>query len=60
MNGMASIYKTILAAVGRVPEIQVVLVKGNNIELNELGPIPSNVIVVDKAPQLELLKRCVL
>ncbi|MBB5331749.1 hypothetical protein [Tunturiibacter gelidoferens] len=57
---MASIYKTILAAVGRVPEIQVVLVKGNNIELNELGPIPSNVIVVDKAPQLELLKRCVL
>jgi zeaxanthin glucosyltransferase len=60
VNGMASIYKTILAAVGRVPEIQVVLVKGNNIELNELGPIPSNVIVVDKAPQLELLKRCVL
>jgi UDP:flavonoid glycosyltransferase YjiC (YdhE family) len=32
----------------------------SNIELNELGPIPSNVIVVDKAPQLELLKSCVL
>jgi zeaxanthin glucosyltransferase len=28
VNGMASIYQTILAAVGRVPEIQVVLVKG--------------------------------
>ncbi len=59
VNGMPSIYQTILAAVGRMPEIQVVLSKGNNIELNELGVIPPNVIVVDKAPQLELLKRSV-
>jgi zeaxanthin glucosyltransferase len=60
VNGMTSIYQTILAAVGRMPEIQAVLAKGNNIELNELGPIPPNVIVVDKAPQLELLKRSAL
>jgi zeaxanthin glucosyltransferase len=60
VNGLDRVYKTILPAVGRMPEIQVVLAKGNNIELADLGPIPSNVIVVDKAPQLEFLKRSVL
>ena len=60
VNGMTSIYQTILAAAGRMPETQVVLAKGNNLELNDLGPIPPNVIVVDKAPQLELLERSVL
>lgn len=60
VNGMVDIYQAILAAVGRMPEIQVVLTKGHNIELGELGPIPSNVIVVYKAPQLELLKRSAL
>jgi zeaxanthin glucosyltransferase len=60
VNGLDSIYKTILPAVGRTPEIQVVLAKGNNIELADLGPIPSNVIVVDQAPQIELLKRSAL
>ena len=60
VNGMASIYQAILAAVGLMPEIQVVLAKGNNIELADLGVIPPNVIVVGKAPQLEILKRSVL
>jgi zeaxanthin glucosyltransferase len=49
-----------LPAVGRVSEIQVVLAKGNNIEHADLFPIPSNVIVVDQAPQIELLKRATL
>jgi zeaxanthin glucosyltransferase len=60
VNGLDSIYKTILPAVARMSEIQVVLAKGNNIELADLGPIPSNVIVVDRAPQIELLKRTAL
>jgi zeaxanthin glucosyltransferase len=60
VNGMTTIYQTILAAVGRLPEMQVVLAKGNSIELNDLGPVPPNVIVVNQAPQLELLKRSVL
>jgi zeaxanthin glucosyltransferase len=60
VNGLDSIYKTILPAVGRMSEIQVVLAKGNNIELADLGPVPSNVIVVDQAPQIELLKRATL
>jgi zeaxanthin glucosyltransferase len=60
VNGLDSIYKTILPAVGRMSKIQVVLAKGNNIERDDLGPIPSNVIVVDQAPQIELLKRATL
>jgi zeaxanthin glucosyltransferase len=60
VNGLDSIYKTILPAVGRMSEIQVVLAKGDNIELADLGPIPSNVIVVDQAPQIELLKHATL
>jgi zeaxanthin glucosyltransferase len=60
VNGLGSIYQTILPAVGLTPEVQVVLAKGNNIELADLGPIPPNVIVVDQAPQLELLKRSAL
>jgi zeaxanthin glucosyltransferase len=60
VNGLDSIYKTILPAVGKISEIQVVLAKGNNIELADLGPVPSNVIVVDRAPQIELLKRATL
>jgi UDP:flavonoid glycosyltransferase YjiC (YdhE family) len=38
VNGMAIIYQTILAAVGRMSEIQVVLARGNNIDIDELGP----------------------
>jgi zeaxanthin glucosyltransferase len=60
LNGIPNIYKNILAAVDKLPEIQLVLAKGNNIELSELGPIPSNIIVVDKAPQIDLLKRASL
>jgi zeaxanthin glucosyltransferase len=60
VNGRDSIYKAILAAVGRIPESQVVLAKGTNIEFADLGLIPPNVLVVDKAPQLDLLKRSVL
>jgi zeaxanthin glucosyltransferase len=60
VNGMESIYRTILTAVCKLPEIQVVLSKGRNIELADLGDIPPNVIVVDKAPQLELLQRAAL
>jgi zeaxanthin glucosyltransferase len=60
VNGHELIYQAILSAVERIPEIQVVLSKGTNIELADLGPIPANVVVVDKAPQLELLKRSVL
>ena len=60
VNGMERVYKIILKAVGQLPEIQVVLSVGENVKLDDLGTIPSNVIVGRKAPQLELLKRAEL
>jgi MGT family glycosyltransferase len=40
--------------------MQVVLSVGRNFNLDDLGPIPSNTIVVRVAPQIELLKRAAL
>jgi MGT family glycosyltransferase len=56
VNGLDHIYRTILEATQRLPGVQLVLSVGNNIDLDDLGPIPSNAIVVRKAPQIELLK----
>ena len=60
LNGLEIVYRTILEAVRRSPETQLVLSVGNNLNLDDLGPIPSNAIVVSKAPQIELLKRAAL
>jgi zeaxanthin glucosyltransferase len=60
VNGLDHVYKTILEAVGKLPDVQLVLSVGSNIRLNDLGSIPSNAIVVPKAPQIELLKRAAL
>jgi len=40
--------------------MQVVLSVGHNVDPNDLGPIPTNTIVVPVAPQIELLKRATL
>jgi MGT family glycosyltransferase len=60
VNGLERVYKIILKSVGRLSDIQMVLSVGNNLKPDELGTIPSNVIVVRTAPQLELLKRAAL
>ena len=60
VNGMAKVYKTVLRAVGQLPEIQVVLSVGENVTPESLGTIPSNVVVVPTAPQIELLERAAL
>jgi len=60
VNGLEYVYKTILGAVGKLPQIQVVLSIGKNVNLDDLGPIPSNTIVVRTAPQIELLKMAAL
>jgi MGT family glycosyltransferase len=60
VNGMEQLYKTILAAVRRLPDVQVVLSVGKNINPEDLGPVPPNTILVRIAPQIELLKRTVL
>jgi zeaxanthin glucosyltransferase len=60
VNGIKHVYRAILEAVGRFPETQVVLSVGKNIDPDDLRPIPSNVIIVSTAPQIELLKRASL
>jgi zeaxanthin glucosyltransferase len=60
VNGLNKVYGAILEAVGEFPEMQVVLSVGRNFSPGDLGPIPSNTIVVPIAPQIELLKRAAL
>jgi MGT family glycosyltransferase len=60
VNGLAKVYQILLRAVGQLPGIQVVLSVGENVTPESLGTIPSNVIVVRRAPQIELLKRAAL
>jgi len=60
VNGMSHVYRIILEAVGKFPEIQMVLSVGTNINPDILGAIPSNAVVVSVAPQIELLKRATL
>jgi zeaxanthin glucosyltransferase len=60
VNGLDHVYKAILWAAGKLPEVQVILSVGKNINPANLGPIPSNAIVVKSAPQIELLQRAAL
>lgn len=60
VNGLDHLYRVILEAAGKFPEIQTVLSVGTNINPDVLGPIPENAIVVSEAPQIELLKRASL
>jgi zeaxanthin glucosyltransferase len=60
VNGLNDVYKHILEAVEPLEDVQVVLSVGKNISPENLGPIPSNTIVVRSAPQIELLKRAAL
>lgn len=60
VNGLEDVYKHILKAVEPLEDVQVVLSVGQNVNPENLGPIPSNTIVVRSAPQIELLKRAAL
>ena len=51
VNGLDYVYKTILEAVGKLPDAQVVLSIGTNIHPDSLEPIPQNTIVVRRAPR---------
>jgi zeaxanthin glucosyltransferase len=55
-NGNADLFRTIAAAVSKRKDVQLVLSIGNLLRPEQIGPVPSNAIVVNNAPQLELLK----
>ncbi len=59
-NGLSHIYRSILQAAAALPAFQLVLSVGHNVNIEQLGPIPSHTIVVPAAPQLEILKRAAL
>ena len=57
MNGLADVYRTIAAATAKQKGVQLVLSIGDQLDPEQIGPLPSNTILVQRAPQLELLKR---
>ena len=60
LNGLEHAHRAILEATAKLPEFQLVLSVGLSVHPDELGPTPSNAIIVRTAPQLELLKGAAL
>ena len=56
MNGLVDVYRTITAATGNRKGLQLVLSVGE-LDAGRIGPVANNTIIVERAPQLELLKR---
>ena len=56
MNGQADVFRTIVAALAKHKDLQLVLSMGDQVDPELIGPVPSNAIIVKRAPQLELLK----
>src|SRR5262245_47845778 len=57
LNGQVDVFRTIVAAVAKNRNLQLVLSIGDQIDPKQIGPVPNNAIVVQRAPQLELLKQ---
>jgi zeaxanthin glucosyltransferase len=57
MNGRLDIFRTIVAALAKHKDLQVVLSVGDQVDPMQIGPVPNNAIIVKRAPQLELLKQ---
>jgi zeaxanthin glucosyltransferase len=57
MNGRADVFRTIVAGVAKHKGTQLVLSIGDQLDRKQIGPVPSNAIIVNQAPQLEVLKR---
>jgi MGT family glycosyltransferase len=57
MNGRADVFHTIVAGVAKHKGTQLVLSIGDQLDPKQIGPAPRNAIIVNQAPQLELLKQ---
>jgi MGT family glycosyltransferase len=57
LNGQADVFRTIIAAVAKNKNLQLVLSIGDQIDPKQIGSAPNNAIIVRQAPQLELLKQ---
>jgi MGT family glycosyltransferase len=56
-NGLENVFRAIAEAVTLDRDVQLVLSVGNHLDPEQIGPLPSNTVLVQRAPQLELLKR---
>lgn len=57
LNGRADVFRTIIAALAMHRDLQLVLSIGDQLDPRQLGPAPKNAIVINRAPQLDVLKR---
>jgi MGT family glycosyltransferase len=57
LNGRVDVFQTIVAALAKNKDLQLVLSIGDQVDPKQVGPVPSNAIIVKRAPQLELLKQ---
>jgi MGT family glycosyltransferase len=57
LNGRADVFRTIVAALAKHKDVQLVLSIGTQIDPKQIGWVPSNTIIVQRAPQLDLLKQ---
>jgi zeaxanthin glucosyltransferase len=57
INGRVDAFRTMVAALTKHKDLQLVLSVADRVDPEEIGPAPSNAIIVKRAPQLELLKR---
>jgi len=57
LNGRADVFRTIIAALAKHKDLQLVLSIGEQMDPQQLGPAPKNAIIVKRAPQIDLLKR---
>jgi len=57
LNGRLDVFRTIVAALANHEGLQLVLSVGDQVDPEQIGPVPSNAIIVKQAPQLELLKQ---
>jgi zeaxanthin glucosyltransferase len=57
LNGRVDVFRTIVGALAKHKDLQLVLSVGDQINPAEIGAVPNNAIIVKRAPQLELLKQ---
>jgi len=57
LNGRLDVFRTIVAGVAKHKDLQLVLSIGDQLHPEQIGPVPKNAIIVERAPQLELLKQ---
>ena len=57
LNGQVDVFRTIVAAVAKNKNLQLVLSIGDQVDPKQIGPVPNNANIAKRVPQLELLKQ---